>query len=189
MPIDLAKLLRDEDIGDALGVMCELEIQDDPREPLWITVDGSRDFTIIARDGSGGAFFTVGNSPRVIYADAEGGTGVVGRDIDEFVTLIVTCPFWRDLLSSSGGGRLEEMRRAYPVMDAYWCDCEDDNEAMREHLTAAIGITPPDDVVDALHRNVSTKLTFAHAQDGSAMPSLFGDNTIDRNPFLKPYMD
>ena len=189
MSIDLAKLLRHEDIGYALGILCDLEIQDDPREPLWLTVDGSSDFTIIAHDGAGGRFITVGSSPRVIFADSEGGTGVVGRDVDEFVTLVVMCPYWRDLLSCSAGGKLEEMRRAYPVMEAYWRDCEEDNETFREDLAAAIGIKAPDDVVGALHCNVSTRMVFAHAQDGSAMPSLFGNGTIDRNPMLKPYID
>lgn len=188
MPIDLAKLLQHEDIGYALGILCDLEIQDDPREPLWITVDGRSDFTILAHDGGGNRFITVGASPLVIYADHEGGTGVIGRDIDEFVTLIVWCPYWRDLLGSSGGGRLEEMRRAYPVWEAYWRDSEDDNAELREDLAAAIGIKAPDDIVGALHRNVSTRMTFAHYQDGSAMPSLFGDGTIDRNMILKPYM-
>lgn len=189
MPIDLAKLLRDEDIGDALAHLCELEIQDDPHEPMWFTVDGSRDFTILARDGSGGVFFTVGQSPRIIHASSEGEAGVVGNDVGEFLALVVTCPYWRDLLHASGGGRLEEMRRAYPVMEAYWLDEEDDNEAMREHLLAAIGITPPADVIGLLHRNIATQMAFAHAEDGSALQTLFGSGTIDRNPFLKPYMD
>jgi hypothetical protein len=189
MSIDLGKLLRDEDVGDALFHLCELEIQDDPHEPVWFTVDGSRDFTILARDGSGGVFITVGSSPRIIYASSEGECGVVGSDIGEFLALVVTCPYWRYLLHSSGSGRLEEMRRAYPVMEAYWRDERDDNEAMREHLLAAIGITPPADVIGLLHRNITTPVMFAHAQDGSAMQPLFGNGTIDLNPMLKPYMD
>jgi hypothetical protein len=139
MSIDLGKLLRDEDVGDALFHLCELEIQDDPHEPVWFTVDGSRDFTILARDGSGGVFITVGSSPRIIYASSEGECGVVGSDIGEFLALVVTCPYWRYLLHSSGSGRLEEMRRAYPVMEAYWRDERDDNEAMRERHHAAGG--------------------------------------------------
>ena len=114
---------------------------------------------------------------------------MVGRDIDEFVTLVVWCPYWRDLLSCSGGGRLEEMRRAYPVWEAFWRDSEDDNEGLREDLAAAIGIKAPDDVVGALHRNVSTRMAFTHYRDGSPMPSLFGDGTIDRAPMLRPYME
>jgi hypothetical protein len=189
MPIDLAKLLRDEDIGDALGHLCELEIQDDPNEPVWFTVQDSRDIAILARDGSGGMFFTVANGPRIIHASSEGEAGVIGSDIDEFLAIIVTCPYWRDLLHASGGGSLEEMRRAHPVMEAYWLDEDDDNEAMREHLMVAIGITPPDDLIAVLHRNIATQMAFAHAQDGSALQTLFGNGTIDRNPFLKPYMD
>lgn len=189
MTIDLIKLLQHEDISDALAEMCDLERQDDPREPLWFTVDGSREITILARDGSGGVFIKVGSSPRILYASSEGEAGVVGRDVDEFLALVVTCPYWRDLLHVSGGGSLEEMRRAYPVMEAYWRDEQDDNDEMREDLTAALGLMPPDDLVGLLHQNVTTPVAFAHAQDGSALQPLFGSFTIDRNPTLKPYMD
>ena len=43
MPIDLASLLQDEDLGDALGFLCDLGVEDDPRQRLWFTVDGTRD--------------------------------------------------------------------------------------------------------------------------------------------------
>ena len=58
-----------------------------------------------------------------------------------------------------------------------------------DFLMAETGITPPDDVVSLLYRNVTTKAALAHAEDGSAPQPLFGRFTIDRNPMLKPYMD
>ena len=189
MPIDLAKLLRDEDIGDALGFLCELEAEDNPRQPLWFTIDGTRDITIIARDGSGGVFVTIASSPRIMHASSEGGAGVIAADIDEFITLIVACPYWRDLLRYSGGGKLDEMRRAQGALEASWLDDSDDNEAMREHLMSAIGITPPEDPVGLLFANITTQVAFAHAEDGNALETLFGRFTIDHNPMLKPYMD
>jgi len=191
MPIDLAKLLQDEDISDALCIVCELEAEDDAhaRLPLWFTVDGARDMTVIARDGSGGAFVTLPSSPRVIYASSEGEAGVVAQNVEEFVTLIVVCPYWRDLLTYSGGCRLEEMRRAAPVLEAFWLDVSDDRGALRERLIAAIGVIPPDDVVGLLFGNVTTQLTIAHAEDGSPLQPLFGSYTIDRNPMLRPYLD
>ena len=189
MPIDLAKLLLDEDIGDALGHLCDIEIQDDPKEPLWFTVDGSRDFTVLARDGGGGVYITVADSPRIIHASSEGQAGVMGGNVDEFLALVVSCPYWHDLLKFSDGGKLDEMRRALPVLEAYWLDEDDDNEAMREHLAAAIGITPLDDVAGVLHRNIMTSVKFAHTADGSMLQPLFGSFTIVRNPMLKPYLD
>jgi hypothetical protein len=189
MPIDLPKLLQDEDIGEALGFLCELGTEDDPRQPLWFTVEGSRDITVIARDGSGGVFATVASSPWVFHASSEGQAGVIAKNVDEFVTLVVACPYWRDLLHFAGGGSLQEMRRAQPVLEASWLDDSDDNEAMREHLIAAIGITPPDDPVGLLFGNVTTRLAFQHAEDDSPLEPLFGRFTIDNNPMLKPYMD
>ena len=60
---------------------------------------------------------------------------------------------------------------------------------MRKHLMSAIGITPPEDPVGLLFANVTTQVAFAHAQDDSALETLFGRFTIDHNPMLKPYMD
>jgi hypothetical protein len=189
MPIDLAELLRNEDIADALGSLCGLEAEDDAHAPQWFTIDGEKDMTVIARDGSGGVFVTTPSSPRVIHASSEGQAGVIAQSVDEFVTLIVACPFWRDLLHFADGGKLEEMRRAYHVLEASWRDDDEDHEATRELLMSAIGITPPDDLVGMLYRSVTTKPALEHDQDGSALESLFGRFTIDRNPMLKPYME
>jgi hypothetical protein len=178
MPIDLARLLKDDDIRDGL-FLCDLRGEDDPRQPLWFTVDGTRDITIIARDGSGGLFITTRSSPRVMYVSSEGQAGVIAGNIDEFVALIVACPYWRDLLRYSGGGKLDEMRRALPALEESWLDDSDDNEGMREHLMAAIGIAPPDDPVGRLFANITTQVAFAHAEDGNALEPLFGRFTID----------
>jgi hypothetical protein len=188
MPIDLAELLRDQDIAEALGYLCELQAEDDAHAPLWFTIDGEKDITIIARDGSGGVFVTTPSSPHVIHASSEGEAGVIAPSVDEFVTLIVACPFWRDLLKFADGGKLEEMRRAYPVLEASWRDDDEDHEAARELLMSGIGIKPPDDLVGMLYRSVTTRVALAHDHDGSALETLFGRFTVDRNPMLKAYM-
>ena len=195
MPIDLAGLLKDDDIRDALFFLCDLRVEDDPRQPLWFTVDGTRDITVIARDGSGGLFITVPSSPRVMYVSSEGQAGVIAGNIDEFVALIVACPYWRDLLRYSGGGKLDEMRRAWPAVEESWLEESDadnddnyDKEDMREKLMAAIGITSPDDPVSLPFANIATQVAFAHAEDGNALEPLFGRFTIN-DAILKFYPD
>ena len=127
-------------------------------------------------------------SPRVIYAGSEGNSGVIGGSVDEFVALIVTCPYWSDLLKYSDGGKLDDMRRAQPVLEASWLDDNDENEDLRKYLLEELDLIPPDDPVGVLHANAAATVMIAHVQDGSPAPSLFNSFTIDQNPFLKPYM-
>jgi hypothetical protein len=183
MPIDLAGLLKNEDIRDALFFLCDLR-SEDSGQPLWFTVDGTRDITIIAGDAGGGLFITVPSSPRVMYVSSYGQAGVIAGNVDEFVALSVACPYWRDVLRYSGGGKLDEMRRAQPVLEESWLvESEDeddyDKEDLREQLMLVIGITPPDDPVGALFASLMTQMTFAHAEDRNTLESLFGRFTID----------
>jgi len=192
MPIDLAKLTGNEDIVDALGLVCDLYFvtdENDRNEPLWCTVDGANRFVSLARDGSGGRFVAVPPSPRVIHASSEGQAGVVGQTVDEFIILSVTCPYWRDLLKFSGGGRLEEMRRAQPALERYWLDDVEDSGPTRTFLMSAIGITRPDDIVGLLYRNITTPVSIVHAEDGYRLEPLSGKFTVDINPMIKQYLD
>jgi hypothetical protein len=177
MPIDLARLLKDEDIRDALFFLCDLR-SEDPGQPLWFTVDGTRDITIIASDAGGGLFITVSSSPRVMYVSSYGQAGVIAGTVDEFVARSIACPYWRDVLRYSGGGKLDEMRRAQPVLES---EDEDDydKEDLRKQLMEVIGITPPDDPVGTLFANLMTQVTFAHAEDRNTLEPLFGRFTID----------
>lgn len=192
MPIDLTKLTRNEDIVEALGMACDLYFVTDEKdrtEPLWCTVDGASKFLTLARDGGGGRFVTVPPSPRVVYASSEGQAGVIAQSVDEFITLTVACPFWRDVLKFSDGGRLEELRRAVPVLEASWLDDDEDHDIMRKLLIEELDITPPDDIAAMLYRIVTTRAAILHASDGSALEPLFGNFTVDRSPALKPYLD
>ena len=192
MPIDLAKLTANEDVVEALGMVCDLHFitdENDRKEPLWCTVDGASEFITVARDGSGGRFVTVPPSPRVIYASSEGQTGVIAQSLDELIALCVACPYWHDLLKFSDGGKLDELRRAAPVLEASWLDDDEDHESTRAFLLEELDITPPDDIAGMLYRNIHTQAEIVHAADGSPMPPLFGNFTVERNPMLKSYLD
>jgi hypothetical protein len=184
MPIDLARLLSHEDIREALFFLCELRAEDDPRRPMWFTIEGTRDFTIIACDASGGVFVTLPSSPRVMFVSSEGQAGVIAGNIDEFVALMIACPYWRDLLRYSGGGKLDEMRRAQPALEESWLEEGDEEDNydrgdLREQLMTVIDLTAPDDPVGLLFANVTTRVAFAHAEDRNALEPLFGRFTID----------
>jgi hypothetical protein len=150
-------------------------------------VDGAKDFSAIARDGSGGLFVVTPSSPRIIYASSEGQAGVIADDLASLVTLIVTCPYWQDVLKYSRNGDLEEMRRAMPSLESSWVGEEEEFAEAREFLTSELGISAPPDLVGVLHRAVSTPIDIRfHDQPAE---SLFGRFTIDDNPFFRMRSD
>jgi hypothetical protein len=188
MAIDLAQLIRNEEVREALGFHCDLYFDADDDEPLWCTIDGAKEVTTLARDGSGGRFVTTKGSPRIVYASSEGAAGVIAADVQEFVLLLVARPYWRDLLKFSGGGRLEEMHRAVPVLEAAWRDEGPDNEYARKLLLEAIRMRPPTNQISALHRAAMSEAVIVHVEDGSPLEPLVGRYTVDDNPSLKAYL-
>src|SRR4051794_11308463 len=111
MAISLSDIATNAEIREKIFSICDIDIAVDASEAAWITIDGARDFSVIARDGAGGLFLVTRSSPRVIYASSEGEAGVIADDLASLMTLIVTCPYWQDLLKYSGRGEsAKEMR-------------------------------------------------------------------------------
>jgi len=182
MPVTLRDLATNADIRDRIFLICDIDAAPDEPAPNWITVDGSTDFSVIARDGTGGLFLVMPGSPRIVYASSEGQAGVLAAGLEELMTLIVTCPYYESLLQYSGNGNVDEMRRAAPFSQGSWMGDEDEFAAARAFLKE-LGIAEPKDVIGALHRAVSTPVD-VRFHDQPAMP-LFGRFVIEDNPFYR----
>jgi hypothetical protein len=84
---------------------------------------------------------------------------VIADDLVSFMTLIVTCRYWQDLLEYSGKGEsADEMRRALPFLESPWIGDEEEFAEAREFLVSELGISKPPDLIGALHRAVSTPI-------------------------------
>jgi hypothetical protein len=187
MAVGLSDIAANAEIQEKVFSICDIDTTVDPNEGAWITIDGARDFSVIARDGTDGLFIVTPSSSRVIYASSEGQAGVVADDLVSFMTLIVTCPYWQDVLKYSRNGNLDEMRRAMPFLESSWVGGEEEFAEAREFLISELGMSAPADLVGTLHRAVSTPIDLRfHGQP--AMP-LFGRFTIDDNPFFRMRSD
>ena len=184
MPL-LPELLRaNAEVADRLDSVFELRLEVDPTEPVWFSVDGAKGFAQFGRDGAGGVFAQLVDSRCILYASSEGSAGVIAADFDEFVNLIVACPYWRDILKFSARGNLEEMRRSAAWFEAESLDDEDLEEA-RDFPKSELGLTEPADPVGALHRAASSTEVIIRTQDGKPCMSLFNRFTIDDNPMFR----
>ena len=185
MPLSPEVLTANAEVLDRLTWTFDLHFVTEV--PLWFSVDGAKAIGRIARDGTGGVFALVPGSPRVLYVSSEGAAGIVAADLDEFIALIVACPYWRDILHYSGSGNLDEMRRAAAAQEAGAADDEELEEA-RALLKSELRLTEPADPVGALHRAVSTSDVIVRAH-GIPFGSLFNHFTIDDNPMLRVSAD
>jgi hypothetical protein len=120
MAISLNDLAANADVREQLRATCDFDLEGAGTE-IGYAVEGVTEAAVVARDGAGGVFAVIARSSRVLFVSAEGQAGIVARNLNALV-LVVVCPYWRDVLKFSGGGRLEEMRRAAPVLEAAWLD-------------------------------------------------------------------
>ena len=152
----------------------------DPAQPQWFSVDGVDAIRPIARDSTGGVFALLAGSPRVLYVSSEGAAGILAASLEEFINLVVACPYWHDLLKFSGNGNLDEMRRAAAVLDAGTVGDDDLAEA-RGLLKSLLGLPNPLDSVGSLHQAVSTSNVVVRGLDGGVYRSLFNSFVIDED--------
>jgi len=187
MPVDFDALLARPEVTERLSWTFDFRLETEPRAPYWFTVDGVSELQHLGRDSSGGEFVRLPDS-TVLYASSEGEVGIIAADFNAFIQLIVTHPYWRDILKFSGGGELAEMRRAAIALEAVALVDEDDLEEAREFVKSQLGLNEPADAVGALHRAVSMSGMVARAY-GAPCVSLFNRFTIDDTPTLRGLVD
>jgi hypothetical protein len=188
VPLDPDVLAANAEIVERLGWSFGFRIETGAREPVWFSVDGIKEFRRIGREGAGGEFALLPPAMRVLYVSSEGQAGILAADFEEFITLIVACPYWHDLLKFSGNGKLNEMRRAAAALEAAYGDDEDLIEA-RAFLRSQLALPEPADPVGALYRAMSTSDVIVRPPDGEPCTTLFNRFTIDNNPFLRGLVD
>lgn len=120
-------------------------------EPVRLASGGPLE--VIAGDDTGGTYFVCGDG-SVLYADSEGGAGVIGSGVDEALEVLIGLPGWRDCtrLSPEDG---EEKILAYvtEVEREIREECEISLDEERAELRAALGFPErsPVELVGMLH--------------------------------------
>ncbi len=154
----------------------------------WFAVDGVEQFRQIGSDASGGAFVLLPPAQCVLYVSSEGQAGIIAADFEEFIQLIVACPYWHDILKYSANGNLHEMRRAAAALEATLEDEDEVNEA-RDFVRSQHGLAEPADPVGALHRAITMSDVVVRAADGNPCVGLLDRFTVDDTPFLRGIVD
>jgi hypothetical protein len=185
MSVSFDQIAGDQELIELIFELSGIEFLSDETQPAIYRVEGVADLIVIAGDGAGGQFVTSRSSGRVYYFSAEGEAGVLGKDFASFMATVVAIPCWLEVLKFSGGGKLDEMRRAATAFNADWAASWDAIE-LREALRERLRLARPADAVADLHDAVATSSRIDDPW-GVGTVTLFGPLTIDDiHPMVRP---
>lgn len=142
---------------------------------------------IIAKDGTGGLFALWGCGQvehlPIVYISSEGQAGKIAKNFNELISIIVSCPFWRDLLKFSGNGQLSEMKSVLPLLESEIIEDYPEIENMKERMISTLSLDLEMDPVEKLYEAVvSEPKIIVKSTDGEMFEGLFNSFVASDNP-------
>ncbi len=155
------------------------------RDHSWLALSPPVEFEIIAGEGAGGVYAAYGPGPieirPILFVTSEGQAGRISADLTQLIGMLIAIPYWQDILKFSGGGDLEEMRKAANYMRREYDEDYPELPAARDRIISMFSVPIPDDPIADLHRSVNNTDCSAVASDGWKYESLFNKFTAADN--------
>ena len=164
-----------EDVREVLAFPFDFGVEEVPDDPLWFTTAPAIDLLPIAGEGTGGSYAELVGSGKILFVDSEGSGGIIADSLTDLLQLIVTHPYWRDLLKFSGNGSLAEMERSVNWAAREYADCFPDAPGALRLIQTSLNIMPSAESLKRLHQAVTTSARTIRlfGPDGSELGSLF----------------
>jgi hypothetical protein len=178
----ISKLRADPALQHALAESFDFIVAPDALDVSWFTIKPADRVQPIARDPCGGVFVLYGLEEWVLHVTSEGQAGVVASNLRSFLTILVSFPYWLDLLKFSAGGSLDEMKRAIPLLKEQVSQRAQQLEAHRRLLSQQLGLNSDPAALEWLHaavRDLSRSVRVL-APDGCEFDSLFNEFSADQ---------
>lgn len=138
--------------------LCEFAALEE-QTPDWFALETGAPLQVVGRDACGGRFCLAppadDYSGRLLYIESEGQAGVIAGSLSDGIRMMIALPNWRDCLKFSGGGKLEEMKKAQARLEADLRQQHPDIEASRRTLYRAFGLTEMTAPLETLQRAVT----------------------------------
>jgi hypothetical protein len=173
----LAQLRRLPAVAALFDALCDFRALEE-QQPGWFALASGEPLRVVGRDGAGGRF-CLHQPPHggkaLLYVGSEGAAGVIAASPAAGVAMMIAVPYWRDCLKFSGGGKLDEMRRAQAQLEAELRERRPDIDKVRGVLFQAFAVTAPDAPLKGLHAAVSGSRSrqVVAPRDGNSFASLF----------------
>ncbi|MGG5178659.1 hypothetical protein ACQYAC_04850 [Bacillus sp. MM09(2025)] len=145
---------------------------------------------IIAQDVSGGIFSLIGSGEvekrPVLYIDSEGKAGKVGKSFNGFISLMLACPYWRDLLKFSGNGQMTEMMKTQPFLESEIVEDYLGLVDIKDKVMTELLIEELSHPVDTLYESmISQPQISVFSLEGDKYDSLFNSFVVTNHPQWK----
>ncbi|MEV6347432.1 hypothetical protein [Actinoplanes sp. NPDC051851] len=184
----LRRIVAEAEVADALRWLVDFDVEDaDPAQAVTARLSSGARLEMIACDGTGGRYFLVGaegSSRSLLFANSEGGAGLLGPSLATALATLVALPHWHDLFKFSAGGDLGEMRRAHAHFVANRSEDPDRAQA-QELIIEVLGLERLDDPVLTLWRSAHAADPAGHFHDeedegGGPWDPLWSEWTVER---------
>ncbi|CAG7659006.1 hypothetical protein ACFQI7_36565 [Paenibacillus allorhizosphaerae] len=146
--------------------------------------------TVIAQDASGGVFTLYGSGEEmdlpIVFISSEGEAGKVGRNFEEFLGIMIACPYWRDILKFSGNGQLLEMYKSQPFLEAEILEDFPGIVNAKKKLISMLDICEVPKPVETLYESMTSEPHIViKSLEGEKFDSLFNSFVANDNPLWK----
>lgn len=183
----LEAILESEELQELLAQDFDLAFNAPQIGGNWFDIKSNDVFFAIAKNSSGGLFLSGNKTGRILYLSSEGQAGVVAASLLDFLQLLLTHPYWLDLLKFSGGGKISEMEKSIPFLKEEFSDFLPEISESCRIISRQLGIDPDNTSLQKLHSAVSSggsDISVA-SKDGTTCSSLFNSFTVESNPMWK----
>ncbi len=176
--IKLDDIKTQNDLVGLLAWPYDFDIGESDQDVSWIKLDPELPFECLAGEGAGGVYLAVGESPiiedrPILFVSSEGRSGKIAKNLEEFLSLVITIPYWLDLLKFSGNGKLDEMKKTDYFMAREYCDDYPDLPKAKSLIESRLEVKILPNAIEVLHSNVHATDCAVLASDGWRYESLF----------------
>ena len=175
--ITLQEIESYADVVEALDWPFDFSLPRAKEDTAWIKLKPSFPFTVIAGEGTGGVFIAYGEGKAemlpILHATSEGQAGRIASNLDEWLGILISIPYWRDLLKFSGNSQLEEMRLTSTFMEKEYEEDYPDLPEAKKLILSRLAIPTIEDPIRILHENIHASDCTLVADDGWEWESLF----------------
>jgi len=184
--ITLADIKSSSTIVDDLDWPFDFLLPSEDDDFEWVQLKPTTPFVVVGSEGTGGVFLAYGTgepeSLPILHGTSEGQSGRVASNLTEWLAILMAIPYWRDLLKFSGGGQVDEMRRAAVFLEKEYEEDFDDLPIARRKIMDALPIPTLDDPIQVLHDRVHATDCVLIAEDGYEYETLFNTFQSSDNP-------
>lgn len=198
VPALLQKIKKSPSMQNVLDLLYDFTLIKPTEDLLTRGVKTELQLLAVATDACGGTYALLGDAEiekrPVVFISSEGQAGVIASSFNAFVALLITMPFWLDVLKFSGSGKLSEMEKAFALLqreveqDMNELLEDDDNpkkyKTIQKELMAQLNLQLLNQPVAALYQSVKNGgvLSVYDKKNGKPHTSLFSPYVTADNP-------